>query len=187
MTSSEARVHEMRALPASPFPLTYQTERESKSDRAWQSGFTLIEIMVVTVILGIALALTVANLQPDDRQAAQREGHALILTLQTLQDRAVLGGRALALSFTDQGATIWERDERGDWQESRQQDEGARKSVLTVEALKLGATPAEAGARIVFLPEGVGMPFELTVSLRGHPVLISGDALGNMTLKQEAS
>ena len=146
------------------------------------AGFTLIEIMVVTVILGIALALTIANLQTDDRQAAQREARTLILTLQTLQDRAVLGGRALALSFTDQGTTVWERNERGDWQEA-----GTRNSPLVVEALKLGATLADPGARIVFLPEGVGIPFELTVSLRGQSALIIGDALGNMTLKQDAS
>lgn len=155
--------------------------------RARQPGFTLIEILVVTVILGIALALAMANLQTDDRQAAQREARALVLTLQTLQDRAVLGGRALAFSFTDQGATTWERNARGDWQESGKQDAGPRNSPLAVEALKLGATQADPGARIVFLPEGVGIPFELTVSLRGHAAVISGDALGNLTLKQDAS
>ena len=153
---------------------------------ARETGFTLIEIMIVTVILGIALALTVANLQTDDRQAAQREARTLVLSLQALQDRAVLGGRALALGFTDYGGTVWELNERGEWQESRQQEAGARNSPLTIDALTLGATPVAPGTRIVFLPEGVGVPFELTASLRGQAVRIGGDALGNIALKQDS-
>jgi general secretion pathway protein H len=148
-------------------------------------GFTLIEILIVTIILGIALALTVANLQSDDRQTAQREARALMLTLQSVQDRAILGGRALGVSFSTEGPLIWERSDFGEWKPSPLRDAGAATVPLAIEALKLGATPAEPGARLVFLPEGVGLPFELTVSYRGHPAFIVGDALGNLTLRTE--
>jgi type II secretion system protein H len=152
---------------------------------ASRRGFTLIEVLVVTVILGIALALTVANLQSDDRQTAQREARALMLTLQGVQDRAVIGGRALGVSFANEGPLIWERTDFGEWKPSPLRDAGAANAPLVVEMLKLGAAQAEPGARIVFLPEGVGLPFELTVSYRGHPASITGDALGNLSLGQE--
>ena len=45
----------------------YRCRRQS------QAGFTLIEVLVVTIILGIALSLAVANLIPDEREKVRIE------------------------------------------------------------------------------------------------------------------
>jgi general secretion pathway protein H len=140
-------------------------------------GFTLIEILVVTVILGIALALAAANLMPDERQAARRETDRVALALEQARDAAVLGGNATAVSIEGEHVAHWTRA-NDVWQA----DTASSSAVTTTEvaALTVGGTPAAANERIAFLPEGVGVPFEMRLSYHGIASIVRGDALGNV-------
>ncbi|MBL8516613.1 MAG: GspH/FimT family pseudopilin [Betaproteobacteria bacterium] len=144
-------------------------------------GFTLIELLVVTVIIGIGLALALANLQPDDSQAARRDAHALAGQLERIQERALFGGQAIGVTFGADGPQTWQRDPKGEWV-AVTFDANIRKADIAVEALKLGAKVMETDARMVFLPDGMSLPFELTVSRNGHRFLITGDPLGRISV-----
>jgi general secretion pathway protein H len=140
-------------------------------------GFTLIEILVVTVILGIALALAAANLMPDERQAARRETDRVALAFEQARDAAVLGGNATAVSIEGEHVAHWTLA-NDVWQADTAS--GSAVTPTEVAALTVGGTPAAANERIAFLPEGVGVPFEMRLSYHGIASIIRGDALGNV-------
>ncbi len=153
---------------------------------ARHAGFTLIEILVVTVVIGIALTLAVAQLIPDDRQAARRDVDRVAFALAQARDAAVLGGNAGAVSIDAGRIQHWRRsDAAGErWRlDAAANDADAAPIASEVTGLTLAATPAATGERIVFLPEGVGVPFELRMAYRGLAGTVRGDALGNVTIE----
>ena len=148
------------------------------------TGFTLIEVLVVTVIAGIVLALAAANFFPDEQQAARRETGRIALALEQARDAAVFGGTATAVSVEDARVLQWRRDDINAWQP----DNTTKSAVsiaphLTVTALSIGAAQVANNALMTFLPDGVGVPFELRLSYRGIPSAVIGDALGNVRVQ----
>lgn len=152
------------------------------------AGFTLIEILAVTVIMGIILVLAAANFFPDDRQVARREVERVALALESARDAAVFGGTATAVSVEDNLVLRWRRDDRGAWQpdSAAETKAVALAPEIAITALSIGAAPAAANSRMAFLPDGVGIPFEMRLAYRGVISSISGDPLGKLHIEFEA-
>ncbi|MEE1892822.1 GspH/FimT family pseudopilin [Pseudomonas otitidis] len=66
-------------------------------------GFTLVELMVVLVVIGIASAAVGLSIRPDPARLLRDEARRLVLLLQVAQDEARSSGEVIA----------WEADERG--------------------------------------------------------------------------
>lgn len=66
-------------------------------------GFTLIEILVVVVILGIMIAVVGPNLTRNDADRARDEADRFSALLEAARDQAILEGRVLAFQGTEQG------------------------------------------------------------------------------------
>ena len=66
-------------------------------------GFTLIEIIVVMLIIGIVLSVISVNLSPDRESAVREEAQRLALLLQTAQQEAILQGKVLAVALEREG------------------------------------------------------------------------------------
>lgn len=149
------------------------------------AGFTLIEILAVTVIIGIILVLAAANFFPDDRQVARREVERVVLALEAARDAAVFGGTATAVSVEDHRVLRWRRDDRGSWQpdSSAETQAVALAPEVAITALSIGAAPADANSRLAFLPDGVGIPFEIRLAYRGVTGSISADPLGKLRIE----
>ncbi len=67
------------------------------------SGFTLIEIVVVLLVLTIILGMAGVQLTRDDTDAVRDEARRLALVLQNAQQQAILEGRPYAFALTDDG------------------------------------------------------------------------------------
>lgn len=67
-------------------------------------GFTLLEILVVVVIIGILTALLLPNLNAGGRwRELQREASTLAARIRVAQDEAMLSGREIGIVFADNG------------------------------------------------------------------------------------
>ena len=77
-------------------------------------GFTLIELMVVLVILGIASAAVVMTM-PDPGGRVRDEGERLAARALAVRDDAILGGRSTRI-VVEAGGYKAERRTQGRWQ-----------------------------------------------------------------------
>jgi len=61
-------------------------------------GFTLLELLVVLVIIGLFSSLVMMSVTPNDNQVTHREAKRLIHTIQLAQDEAIMQGVQLGVT-----------------------------------------------------------------------------------------
>lgn len=144
------------------------------------AGFTLIEVLVVVAIAGILVAVAAVNLFPSNEQVARREAANVALAIEHARDQAWFGGRPTGISFSEGRLREW-RYTPGGWE-----PDGARDKPLApglrVSALHVDGQPLPPGARLVFLPDGLGMPFRVALEVGGLPWAVEGDVAGAVRL-----
>jgi type II secretion system protein H len=152
------------------------------------NGFTLIEILVVIAVLGIATVLATANLFQTDEEKLQQEAEKILTTLQVARDESAFGGRVIAATVTPGEMTFLERD-FADPDRWRPSPIGPLSTRKLPEAFQLQLSVGAGGedtrdAHITFLPIGVAAPFALTLRSPAGSRKISGDAIGNLALQR---
>ena len=147
-------------------------------------GFTLIEIMVVVVIIGIALALALPRLFPSDEELTREESEQVLALLQVARDEAAFGGRAIAARVVAGRLEFFERDTGNpeQWNPIGSPDLKPRTFAAAVTAQLSIAGSSSKDLQIIFLPAGVGLPFELALQSPTTAATIVGDAIGNVRL-----
>ncbi len=133
----------------------------------------------MVAITGIVVALAAVNLFPGDLEVGRRASAEVALALEHARDAAWFGGRPTAVSFEAEALHEW-RYSGGHWQEHPVRD--ARVADMRVTALHVDGQPLPDGARLVFLPDGLGVPFRVALEVRGLPWAIEGDAAGAVTV-----
>ena len=143
-------------------------------------GFTLLEILVVVAITGIILAVAAVNLFPSDAQVARRESGLVALAIEHARDAAWFGGRPTAVTFDDRRLRAWRLT--GDaWQPDPSRD-SALEGSMRITGLYVDGQALKANERLVFFPDGLGVPFRVALEVRGLPWAIEGDAAGAVRL-----
>ena len=146
--------------------------------RSLAVGFTLIEILVVVAIAGILVALAAANLFPSNEQVARREATNLALAVERARDAAWFGGRPTAVTFTEGRVREW-RYAGAAWSGTREQPLAAE---VRVTGLFVDGTQLPPNERLVFLPDGLGIPFRIALDVRGRAYAVEGDAAGAVAM-----
>ncbi|MDO8892645.1 MAG: type II secretion system minor pseudopilin GspH [Sulfurimicrobium sp.] len=158
-----------------------------------ESGFTLIEMLVVLVIIGIVVAMIGVNLAPDPRQALETEAQRLALLLQQARDEAMTSGTRIAFSAEKQEYRFWQAPSRstekpGDaaktWQAHPDRELYKPRSLagsIRVDEMRINQQPVDMHLqKIVFTPSGMTLPFRVTLSDGVLRVAISGNAIGEI-------
>ena len=171
-----------------------------------QTGFTLIEMMVVLVIMGIIVSTVVLSIKTDDieeyMEIEMRRVHAL---LNLARDEAVLQGQEIALTVDDNKYAFETYGEEG-WVpitddrvfRERQVVNGAELSLRVDDfEIKLGNKKQEANElsgkkekpRIYILSSGEIMPFELILRTEDqtieYRIKVEGDGVIKLVLPQD--
>lgn len=163
-------------------------------------GFTLVEVLVVVLIIGIILGfavLSIGSRSLDDQ--LEQEARRLYQILQLAQEEAESQNLELGLRHTEQGYQFVSLGEEGQWQayavsgplRARQLPEPLD-MALYVEGRRV--TPASAAAgpdsplepQAYFLSSGEVTPFDVDLSASGLPTYqrIQADALGRLSLQR---
>ena len=150
-----------------------------------QRGFTLVEIMVVMVIIGIVLGVAALNALPSPAQELQNEAKRIALLLQLARDEAIVRNRPVAFEASPERYRCMVKNE-ATW-EAVTRDDLLREREFKVQPLSLILDPP-AGLpgdvlRITFGREPVDKPFVLTLTSGNHHVAIRADGVGHFTVE----
>lgn len=168
-----------------------------------QHGFTLIEILVVIVLIGIITSMAVINIGGQD-DTEEREARRLAAVLETASREAVIEARELGLILSDEGYRFT-RLEQGEWRsDAFSQDralrrhafpEGVRLEVST-EGLPGSREPGAGNdddddngrPHVLILSSGELTPFEIEIrrpASRRASWFVTGDLDGSITFFEE--
>lgn len=151
-----------------------------------QRGFTLLELLVVLVIVGITLGMVSFNAMPDPKQMLQQEAQRIALLLQLARDEAIVRDSPVAFEADPDHYRFLVREENT-WQ-PLPQDDMLRERDFKRSPVIMAIVPPSAGSntmplRIVFGREPVQQPFVLTMGLGDASVAIHADGIGHFTVE----
>lgn len=153
-----------------------------------QAGFTLVEILVVLVIIGITVALISINLMPDDRRVLTTEAQKLALLFEQARDEAIISGKVIAWSVEGDKTHFWRKDDQAQWilnsGDELFRDRDLASGVKLAD-LQINSVKAAVNERLLFSPSGMNMPFKLELVLNASRVSIAGDNMGKLALKND--
>lgn len=149
-------------------------------------GFTLVEILVALLVIGIVTAVAALNMSPDDRGAVKTEAANLADLLEETSEDAQDTGSEIAWSGNGSGYSFWKRQDDGSWAEMAG-DDFYRSRVLN-DGVRIAEVKADGkilpqGKMLLFKPSGVNRTFEIVLEKNGAAMTVSGDALNRVTVQ----
>lgn len=150
-----------------------------------ERGFTLVELMVVMVIIGITLGLVSLNAIPGPRQNLQNDAQRLALLLQLARDEAIVRNRLVTFEADTERYRFLVRNETR-WDPLPQDDLLRERPFKTTPVVLLLDPPGAGSAnplRITFGREPVDKPFVLTMASGGASVAIRADGIGHFVVE----
>ena len=165
--------------------------------RLHQSGFTLIEVITVVLIIGIIVSfavLSIADRAQDDR--LENEARRLVELIRLGSDEAVLLGIELGLSSDGEKYEFVTIGEEGNW--VRYQENGPLRPRKLPDGMKLEITSEDflppkdkkedkevLIPNLLFLSSGELTPFQLVIDAAGATTafLIEGELTGKVSIR----
>jgi len=129
------------------------------------SGFTLIEIMVVLLIIAITLGMVGINLQRGDNNRVQEEADRIVILLQAAREEAILQGQVFAVQFNTDGYRFLRLNNKGKLELIEKDDVLSPRELpegITLSFTMDGAV-ADTEAGLILDPSGSFIPFVLTL------------------------
>jgi general secretion pathway protein H len=149
------------------------------------SGFTLVELLVVMVIVGITLGMATLNALPSPRQDLQKEAQRIALLLQLARDEAIVRNRLVTFEADADRYHFLVRNETG-WSPIVNDDLLRERNFKNAPVQLLLEPPGSGGTnplRITFGREPVDKPFLLTLAKGDNRVAIRADGVGHFTVE----
>lgn len=155
------------------------------AQRPRQSGFTLIEILVVVAVIATASAILVLAASPSDATRARGEARRLATLLELALAEARAGGRSIAWAPLPEGYAFFRRAEDGDWEEFAGDSAYRRRALpegVTLRDVSLESRPLREGERVVMTPYGLAGTIVATVAAANAGFTLRGGPLGRVTV-----
>lgn len=155
-----------------------------------QIGFTLLEMMVVTVLIAISATFAVINLERNNDDVAQLEARRFARLVEHARDESVLSGRPYAVQVDPITRSYTFLQYAREWIQI-ENDDVFRRRRLPGDLDVAFETPSDPGAGGLLLIEGLGVitPFVLTIRGDTRSYKVSVDEAQNVivTLETDAT
>lgn len=149
------------------------------------SGFTLLELLVVLVVMGILLGMVSVNAIPNTKKALLDDAQRIALLLQLAREEAIVRNRPVAFELDSEQFRFYVRGDSG-WQPLTDNDlfreRSFRKSPLVI-TMQPVPVKTDLPMKIIFGREPVDKPFVLTLAYEGAAVTIQADGLGHFSVE----
>lgn len=149
-----------------------------------QRGFTLLELLVVLVIVGIMLGAVSFSTMQSSRQRLQTDAQRIALLLQLVREEAIVRNRPTAFEAGENSYHFLVRNDNK-WEPIGDLDM-LREREFSLFPTKLLMTPAThldgTQLRIVFGREPVDKPFVLDLTVGEDHVAIHADGIGHFVV-----
>ncbi|WP_237883749.1 type II secretion system minor pseudopilin GspH [Pseudomonas sp. PGPR40] len=147
-------------------------------------GFTLLELMIVIVLIGVLLGMVSFATGPNPARQARLEAHGFISVIQHLRERAVLDGEEYGIRLNNSGYRAMRLTAYG-WEPMAALHIWPDNLQLRLEqdgdALILGAD--EGAPQLLMFSSDETSPFTLTFATAGRTSLsLSSDGLGEVLI-----
>jgi len=158
---------------------------ELPTGRVRQSGFTLLELLVVLVIMGIMLGAVSLTAMQSTRQRLQTDAQRVSLLLQLAREEAIVRNRPIAFEVQDKGYHFLVYNDN-QWNKLEDLDSlRGRDFALPETKLEIVSNDEQAASnlRIVFGREPVSRPFLLSLRVAQDQVSIRADGVGHFDVE----
>ena len=145
------------------------------------SGFTLLELLVVMLIMALGAGLIGALAQPGERTLLRVEADRLAQLLDLAAEQSRLTGSRVAWTADAAQYGFWRWSEAAGW--SEMQDDSLRprslRPGLSISDLRLEGLRTEGGLRLEFNPYA-SLAYDFQLSLGAERCIIAGSPLGEV-------
>ena len=146
-------------------------------------GFTLIEMLVVLMIMGLFVGLVSTITRPDDRAVLRLEAERLSQLLDFAATEARLTGKSIAWTAEESGYRFWRATDDARWAEildsellrARTLPQGVGVSAFRVENMR-----PQGAMRLEFAPQGSSLAFTISMSLGAARYAVTGSPVGEV-------
>jgi general secretion pathway protein H len=153
------------------------------------SGFTLIEILVTLVVMGIALGMVMVQLMPDPRSDLRVETERLALLLENAGLEARASGRSWAWSGEVQGYRFWRKNDYGEWADSGDGVLRPRTFPLDMHlrSVSVDDRPIKLGEYVVLSAASFPTPFRIVLGNAAYSASVVGKSTGEVSAQLDDS
>ncbi len=144
-------------------------------------GFTLIEMLVVLMIMGLFIGLVSTITQPDERTVLQLEAERLSQLLDFAATEAQLTGKRIAWTADDSGYRFWRAAEDGSWSEIRDNELLRARALpqgVAVSGFRVENMRPQGSMRLEFTPQSSPLAFRIGMSLGAARYTVTGSPVG---------
>jgi general secretion pathway protein H len=149
------------------------------------AGFTLIEILVVVAILGVAAAIGYATLERDERGALQREARRFAGALEYAAQRAQVRHETLGVSADGGAWRFWMRGADGRWRAVGGDDALATRSLpppIVATAIAYAGQPIDVDAIVPLRASGRNEPYAFALTGETLQAVVRADPLNRVAV-----
>lgn len=151
-------------------------------------GFTLIEMLVVLLIMGLLVGLVSVVAQPDEKALLRVEADRLAQLLDLAATESLLTGKSIAWTAEESGYRFWQFDEDSGWHEVVN-DEMLRARLLphgmTIASMRVENVHSPERKRVEFKSNGAANSFSIVMSLGKTRFMVVNSPIGEVRVLPE--